>query len=131
MIAQEAAKQQAAAARKAKARKDGATTVTLYWESASKCGKLNNQPAPCLSGCAEVHGNQLSARLSKGSAKQTTRAVASTSPCWKETMEWKIEDFDKVNPRLCLSMMDGKGKDFMFTEYVAGLAYMRLHGQWQ
>jgi hypothetical protein len=91
--------------------KEGATVVTLYWEGASKCAKINSQPAPSVSGNALIMTN-----LTTGTTtKQKTRAVTSTSPCWKETMEWQIVDFDKVSPRLSLSLLNEKGA--CLTEY--------------
>lgn len=108
------AEQKTSQAQESKAKEDGATMVTLYWECATKCDRLNSQPAPSLSG--EAH---IMTTLSTGAAsKQTTRVVeSSASPCWKEHMEWKIADFDNVNPKLSLSLKQGTKKDVMFTHY--------------
>merc|ERR1719424_2814516 len=90
------------------------TSVHLYWEGATKCDLLNSQPAPLLSGEA-----QIMTALSTGAAdRQTTRvAESSTSPVWKEYMKFNIVDFDNVNPKLSLSLKQGARKEIMFTQY--------------
>jgi len=96
------------------------TSVHLYWEGATKCDLLNSQPAPSLSGEA-----QIMTTLSTGAAdRQTTRVVeSSTSPVWKEYMKFNIVDFDNVNPKLSLSLKQSEynynlaDPKIMFTQY--------------
>ena len=40
----------------------------------------------------------------------------STSPRWNETMEWEVEDFANVSPKLKFSLTEKDGK-YMFTDY--------------
>jgi len=90
------------------------TSVHLYWEGATKCDLLNSQPAPSLSGEAQIMTDygygEAQIKLSTGAAdRQTTRTVeSSTSPVWKEYMKFNIVDFDNVNPKLSLSLKQTK-----------------------
>jgi len=90
------------------------TTVGLYWESAGKCGLLNDAPPPSLSGAG-----QLSTTDSTGAdTKQTTDVVASsTDPTWQSNMQWTVADFDNVSPKLKVGLWNGEHKDHSFVSY--------------
>jgi len=104
------------------------TSVHLYWEGATKCDLLNSQPAPSLSGEAQIMTTLSTRRHDRDyarpravSMRQTTRVVeSSTSPVWKEYMKFNIVDFDNVNPKLSLSLKQSDtktGSKIRFTRY--------------